>query len=79
MHKGRYNFTKKRNKCKVTIKSTITKRTISGEKSMHQKRQIWRERERVSIDLFAMNNLERIEERGGNEVKEIYKKIKLEE
>ena len=48
---------------------------------MHQKRQIWREKEseRESIDLFAMNNLERIEERGGNKVKEIYKKIKLEE
>ena len=54
---------------------------------MHQKRQIWRERERErerewereSIDLFAVNNLERIGERGGNEAKEIYEKIKLEE
>ena len=44
---------------------------------MHQKRQLWGERE--SIDLFAVNNLERIGERGGNEVKEIYKKIKLEQ
>ena len=44
---------------------------------MHQKRQIWREKE--SIDLFAVNNLEGIGERGGNEVKEFYKKIKLEE
>ena len=83
MHKSRYNFFKKRNKCEVTIKSTITKRTISKEKSgwnkkkMHQKKQIWRERE--SIDLFVVNNLERIGKRGGNEVKEIYKKIKLEE
>ena len=56
-------------------------------KKMHQKRQIWRERERErervrereSIDLFAVNNLERIGERGGNEAKEIYEKIKLEE
>ena len=54
-------------------------------KKMHQKRQIWRERERErvrereSIDLFAVNNLDRIGERGGNEAKEIYEKIKLEE
>ena len=47
------------------------------KKKMHQKKQIWRERE--SIDLFVVNNLERIGKRGGNEVKEIYKKIKLEE
>ena len=50
-------------------------------KKMHQKRQIWRERERERehIDLFTVNNLKRIGERGGNEVKEIYEKIKLEE
>ena len=29
MHKSLYNFTKKINKCDVTIKSTIKKRTIS--------------------------------------------------
>ena len=46
---------------------------------MHQKRQIQRERERERIELFTVNNLERIGERGGNEVKEIYRKIKLEE
>ena len=66
----------------MTIKSTITKRTISGEKSMHQKRQIWRERERVrerEYWPFCNEQLGKIEERGGNEVKEIYKKIKLEE
>ena len=44
---------------------------------MHQQRQIWRERE--SVDLFTVDNLERIGEKGGNEVKEIFKKIKLEE
>ena len=33
MYKSRHNFFKKRNKCEVTIKSTITKRTISGEKT----------------------------------------------
>ena len=50
------------------------------EKKKHQKRQNWRERERErELTFFAMNNLEGIGERGGNEVKEIYKKIKLEE
>ena len=74
----------------MTVKSTLTKRTIRGEKvvekknqQQHQKRQNWRvrerERERERIDLFVVNNLEGIGERGGNEVKEIYKKIKLEE
>ena len=32
MHKSRYKFTKKINKCDVIIKSTITKRTISRKK-----------------------------------------------
>ena len=36
------------------------------------------ERER-ELTFFVVNNLEGIGERGGNEVKEIYKKIKLEE
>ena len=75
MHKSLYNFSKKRNKCEVTIKSTITKKNYQqGKKGLKQlkkkklqKNQIWRERE--SIDLFAVNNLERIGERGGNEVK----------
>ena len=51
-------------------------------KKKHQKRQNWRERERErerELTFFAMNNLEGIGERGGNEVKEIYKKIQLEE
>ena len=66
----------------MTIKSTITKRTIGGKnflkqlkKKKHQKRQDWRERERErerELTSFAMNNLEGIGERGGNEVKEIY-------
>ena len=32
MHKSQYKFTKKKNKCDVTIKSTITKRAISRKK-----------------------------------------------
>ena len=32
MHKSQYKLAKKRNKCEVTIKSTITKRTIRGKK-----------------------------------------------
>ena len=67
MYKSRHNFFKKRNKCEVTIKSTITKRTIAGKKvvetiikkKMHQNRQIEREREREreSTDLFCSEQL----------------------
>ena len=83
------NIHKSLNKCEVTVKSTLTKRTIRGEKvvekkkqqqQQHQKRQNWRERGRErELTFFVVNNLEGIGERGGNEVKEIYKKIKLEE
>ena len=62
----------------MTIKSTITKRTIGGKKFLKQlkkkaskERERERERER-ELTFFAMNNLEGIGERGGNEVKEIY-------
>ena len=52
----------------MTIKSTITKITISGKnkwlkqvkKNSPKEKQNWRERE--SIDLFVMDNLEGIEE-----------------
>ena len=46
MHKNLYKFTIKKNKCDITIKSTIKKRTISGEKKG------LRERERESITFF---------------------------
>ena len=50
--------------------------TIIIKKKKHH----WRERERErELTFFVVNNFERIGERGGNEVKEIYKKIKLEE
>ena len=76
MHKSQYKFTKKINKCDVTIKSTITKITISRKKKVvetikkksHQKqKQNWRKRE--SIDLFVVDNLEGIGEGDGNEVR----------
>ena len=58
----------------MTIKSTITKRTISSRKKVvetikkiHQKRNKIGERE--SIDLFVLKNLGGIRERGGNEVR----------
>ena len=89
MHKSRYKLAKKRNKCEVTIKSTITKGTIRGKKmclkqlkkkkSKERKLEREREREERELTFFVMNNLEGIWERGGNEVKEIYRKIKLEE
>ena len=53
MHKSKYKFVKKRNKCHLTIKSIITKNTISGKKKVETikestKRETnWRERERV--------------------------------
>ena len=34
MHKSQYQFIKKINNCDVTIKSTITKRTISRKKKV---------------------------------------------
>ena len=88
MHKSLYKLAKKRNKCEVTIKSTITKGTIKGKKmclkqlkkkSKERKLEREREREERELTFFVMNNLEGIWERGGNEVKEIYRKIKLEE
>ena len=53
-----------------TIKKKIKREKI-GERE--------REREERELTFFVMNNLEGIWERGGNEVKEIYRKIKLEE
>ena len=51
MHKNLYKFTIKKNKCDITIKSTIKKRTISGEKK-------WlRERERVLPFFFFHGQL----------------------
>ena len=63
----------------MTIKSIITQRAISRKKKKkwlkqlkkkkkHQKRKKnWRKKE--SIDLEIMDNLKRIGERGGNEVR----------
>ena len=74
MHKILCKFIKKRNKCDVTIKSTITKRTISGKKisgwnnKKSTKRETkLRERERV-LTSFVVDNLEGIAESGGNEI-----------
>ena len=74
MHKSLYKFSKKRNKFNVTIKSTITKIIINGIfflkiKKFTKKKQNWGERERERIDIFSVNNLEGIWERGGKEVK----------
>ena len=56
----------------MTIKSIITKRTISGKKLVEiikksTKRE--RERERERLTFFVVDNLEGIVERGGNEVR----------
>ena len=58
MHKSRYKLTKKRNKCDVTVKSTITKRTKVEKKLLKQlknplkEKQNWRGGERENIDIF---------------------------
>ena len=64
-----------RNKYNVTIKSIITKAPLVEKKmietikeSTERENFFFLERERV-LTFFAMNNLEGIEERGGNEVK----------
>ena len=48
----------------------------SIKKNPPKQKQNWRKRE--SVYLFVADNLEEIEERGGNE-EEIYMKIKMEE
>ena len=67
MHKSRYKLAKKRNRCEVTIKSTITKGTIRGKKmclkqlkKKSKERKLERERERRErIDLFCNEQLGR--------------------
>ena len=68
MHKSLYKFVKKRNKCDVTIKSTITKRIISERKKrgwinkkIQQKRNKFgeRKRERERVWPFCHEKLRR--------------------
>ena len=54
MHRSQYKFSKKRKKCDVSVKSTITKRIISRRKKVvvttknpPKEKQNQRERERV--------------------------------
>ena len=83
MHKSLYKFVKKRNKCDVTIKSTITKRIISGKKKkkevetikkIHQQRNKIGERER-EFDLFEINNNKKNHQRKKKKEVESIKKI----
>ena len=82
-----YKFIKKRNKCDVIIKLTITKRTVSGKtsgwnskKSTKRETKLERERERERervLTSFVMDNLEGKEERGGNEIiRNLWKKLR---
>ena len=78
MYKSRYNCAKKRSKCDVTIRSTITKETINRKKVVekikknHQK--INKIGEMKSRLFLVMDNLEEIRERCQNEVIEnLYK------
>ena len=70
MHRSQYKFSKQRKKCDVSVKSTITKRTISRRKKVvvttknpPEEKQNQRERERESMIFFVMDNLEGIGER----------------
>ena len=65
MHRSQYKFSKKRKKCDVSVKSTITKRTISRRKKVvvttknpPKEKQNQRERER-EYDLFCHGQLGR--------------------
>ena len=49
MHKIQYKFTKRINKCDVTIKSTIIKRTISGKKLVEIIKKSTKERQNVCV------------------------------
>ena len=78
MYKSRYNCAKKRSKCDVTIRSSITKETINRKKVVetikknHQK--INKIGEMESRLFLVMDNLEEIRERCQNEVIEnLYK------
>ena len=78
MYKSRYNCAKKRSKCDVTIRSSITKETINRKKVVetikknHQK--INKIGEMESRLFLVMDNLEEIRERCQNEVTEnLYK------
>ena len=78
MYKSRYNCAKKRSKCDVTIRSTITKETINRKKVVekikknHQK--INKIGEMESRLFLVMDNLKEIRERCQNEVIEnLYK------
>ena len=61
MHKSRYKLPKRKNKCEVTIKSTITKRTTREGKWLKKKasKETKLERERERIDLFCNEQLGR--------------------
>ena len=78
MYKSRYSCAKKRSKCDVTIRSSITKETINRKKVVetikknHQK--INKIGEMESRLFLVMDNLEEIRERCQNEVIEnLYK------
>ena len=67
MHRSQYKFSKKRKKCDVSVKSTITKRTISirkkkggcyKTKKKSTKRETKSKRER-EYDLFCFGQLGR--------------------
>ena len=78
MYKSRYNCAKKRSKCDVTIRSSITKETINRKKVVEtikkNNQKINKIGEMESRLFLVMDNLEEIRERCQNEVIEnLYK------
>ena len=61
MHKSRYKFCEKRNKCDVTIISTITIKTTTTNKKIIKKKK--------NTHTHTHTLAEGIGEKGGNEVK----------
>ena len=81
MHTNRYKFTKKINKCDVTSKSTITKRsfskkkkkvveTIKKKKSTKRETKLEKERDYWPFCCGQLGRNRRERERGGNEVQQ---------
>ena len=60
MHKSSYKFIKKTNKCDMTIKSSLTKRTISEKKKwLKHKENPPKEKQKRELTFFCRGQLER--------------------
>ena len=79
MHKNLYKFFKKRNKCDVTNKSTITKRTISEKKVVETIRKSTKRETKLERKYCPFLLQTTWKEKGGNEVIRNFYEIKMKE